>query len=268
MNINSIAKNLYTSYRNMTASQNGAAASPTVNQTATAKTDSLDISAAALAKMDNPDDNGTISATSGKDALPITRGKKAHSFIIHFRDSAMVSRAVTRGYITVNGVDIPLSDEVKKQLTEIDAQAHADREAAFFKRTIDHNLAVAEQQSEVWASAFKDLDEAIEIAAKLSAGRNVSDAEIKKLMEISPQLYAMAMAAKMMAESQERQTEQQDQPETKMTRPEPTTSNSAAAPQGVSESDTEWQSYETQMTVSMAGTPTVTDVAEVEVTVN
>lgn len=268
MNIKSVASNLYHSYSAMTARQKTTAASQTVNQTATEKTDSLNISTEALAKIANSDDNETMSATSGKDSLPITRGKKAHSFIIHFRDSAMISRAVTRGYITVNGVDIPLSDEVKKQLTEIDAQAHADREAAFLKRTIAHNLAVAEQQSEVWASAFKDLAEAIEIAAKLSSGRNVSDAELKKLMEISPQLYAMAMAARMMAENQEKQTEQKDQTGSEMTRPEPTTNNSAAATQGVSESDTEWKSYETQMTVSMEGTPTVTDVAAAEVTLN
>ena len=43
----------------------------------------------------------------------------------------MVSRAVSRGYITVNGMDIELSDEVKKQLTDVNRQAQADREKAY-----------------------------------------------------------------------------------------------------------------------------------------
>ena len=49
-----------------------------------------------------------ISAASGKDTLGITRGDKENTFVIHFSDSAMVSRAISRGYITVNGMDIEL----------------------------------------------------------------------------------------------------------------------------------------------------------------
>lgn len=74
-----------------------------------------------------------MSATSGKDTLGITRGDRENTFVIHFSDSAMVSRAVSRGYITVNGVDIKLSDEVKKQLTNVNKQAQTDREKAYNK---------------------------------------------------------------------------------------------------------------------------------------
>ena len=35
-----------------------------------------------------------ITATSGKDVLGITKGDKENSYIVHFSDSAMVSRAV------------------------------------------------------------------------------------------------------------------------------------------------------------------------------
>ena len=38
-----------------------------------------------------------ITATSGKDVLGITKGDKENSYIVHFSDSAMVSRAVARG---------------------------------------------------------------------------------------------------------------------------------------------------------------------------
>ena len=37
-----------------------------------------------------------ITATSGKDVLGITKGDKENSYIVHFSDSAMVSRAVAR----------------------------------------------------------------------------------------------------------------------------------------------------------------------------
>ena len=36
----------------------------------------------------------------------ITKGDKENSYIVHFSDSAMVSRAVARGYVTVNGADV------------------------------------------------------------------------------------------------------------------------------------------------------------------
>ena len=52
-----------------------------------------------------------ITATSGKDVLGITKGDKENSYIVHFSDSAMVSRAVARGYITVNGADLELTEQ-------------------------------------------------------------------------------------------------------------------------------------------------------------
>ena len=37
-----------------------------------------------------------MTATSGKDVLGITKGNKENSYIVHFSDSAMVSRAVAK----------------------------------------------------------------------------------------------------------------------------------------------------------------------------
>lgn len=255
MKINSVDKNLYNSYSQMTARQKSMEKSQPSNQVVSKKTDTLDISKEAYETAVSDE---TMSATSGKDSLGITKGEKANSFVIHFSDSAMVSRAISRGYLTVNGVDIPLSDDLKKQLTEIDKQAQADREAAFYQYTMAHDLAVTKQQSESWANAYKDLADAIEIAAKISAGGKVSSSDLKKLMETSPQLYAMAMATKIMAESQEKQTE------TEITGTEETSKSNAAA-QGVSWSDFERKSYETQMSVTMDGTPSVTGVEKGEV---
>lgn len=256
MKINAVVKNFYSSYNQMTERQKSMETSQPSSQAVSKKTDTLDISKEAYK---TPVSDETMRATSGKDALGITKGEKANSFIIHFSDSAMVSRAISRGYLTVNGVDIQLSDDLKKQLTEIDKQAQADREAAFYQSTIAHDLAVTKQQSEAWANAYEDLAEAIAIAAKISAGGKVSSSDLKKLMETSPQLYAMAMAVKTMAKSQEKQTE------TEITGNEET-SKSNAATQGVSWSDFERKSYETQMSVTIDdGTPSVTDVEKGEV---
>ncbi len=253
MKINSVLKNFYSSYSQMTDRQKSMDKSQPSSQAVSKKTDTLDISKEAYQA---PIHNETMSATSGKDTLGITRGRKANSYVIHFSDSAMVSRAISRGYLTVNGVDLPLSDDMKKQLTEIDRQAQADREAAFNQRSLAHNLAVSKQQSDAWASAYNDLEDAIEIAAKISSGGKVSSSDLKKLMETSPQLYAMAIATKMMDESQERQTKTTDNEET---------SNSNAATKGVSWSDFEWKFSETQMHVTIDDTPSITSIEKGEV---
>lgn len=69
-----------------------------------------------------------ITATSGKDVLGITKGDKENSYIVHFSDSAMVSRAVARGYVTVNGKEVELTEDTKQQLLKTDKEASAARE--------------------------------------------------------------------------------------------------------------------------------------------
>lgn len=51
--------------------------------------------------------------------------------IVYFSDSAMVNRAVSRGYITVNDKDIVLSDEIKEALKNADQEADQMRRKAF-----------------------------------------------------------------------------------------------------------------------------------------
>lgn len=64
-----------------------------------------------------------LSATSGQDKLGITQGENPNSYVIHFENIALAHRAVERGYITVNGQDIQLSDEVKKKILETSQKA-------------------------------------------------------------------------------------------------------------------------------------------------
>ena len=56
---------------------------------------------------------------------------KENSYIVHFSDSAMVSRAVARGYVTVNGKEVELTEDTKQQLLKTDKEASAAREKAY-----------------------------------------------------------------------------------------------------------------------------------------
>lgn len=91
-------------------------------------------------------------AASGKDTLEITAAA-AGSYTVYFADSAMVSRAVSRGVITVNGTDIVLSKNVKRRLFMADAEAQTKREEAYRQYISAHEAAVAQQQAAALAHA-------------------------------------------------------------------------------------------------------------------
>ena len=80
-----------------------------------------------------------ITATSGKDVLGITKGDKENSYIVHFSDSAMVSRAVARGYVTVNGKEVELTEDTKQQLLKTDKEASTAREKAYQDYVMQHS---------------------------------------------------------------------------------------------------------------------------------
>lgn len=146
-----------------------------------------------------------LTASSGKDTLGISKGNKENTFIIHFTDSAIVNRVVSRGYITINGVNIELSDDTKQKLLETDKQAETDRMRAYNQYIMQHELAVAQQQSESWKKVAEDTSKAFEIAAKLASGGKITSTEARELMKFNPQLYAMAMSTAMMSKQQNNQ---------------------------------------------------------------
>jgi len=218
------------------------------------KTDSVEISAEA-SRLQAIDEK--LSASSGKDYLGITKGSKENSYLIHFSDSAAVSRAVSRGYITVNGTKIELSDSVKKQLTKVDKKAQANRMQAYNRYIMQHELAVAQQQSETYANAAQDTHKALETASKMTRGKKVSNADEQALMEYNPQLYAMARIMAMLAKQKE-QIEGLLEAEEK-----PVEDKSV---EGVEWADFEWKSYENQLEVSFEGnSPSTGAVTEVEI---
>ena len=199
-----------------------------------------------------------IIATSGKDILGILKGEKDNTFIVSFADTAMVSRAVSRGYITVNGINIELSDDIKEKLIETDKQAESDRMAAFNEYIMKHELAVAQQQRETWKKATEESMEAFEIAAKISSGRYITSSEAQKLMKFDPQLYAMAMSVLAMSKKQEKQ---------EIIGSDYSTYTPQRNVEGVEWSQFEWKTYETRIMVSLQD-KAVGDVSEGEIILN
>lgn len=168
-----------------------------------------------------------MTATSGKDTLGITKGDKENSYVIHFSDSAMVSRAVSRGYITVNGVNIELSEEMKKQLKKTDEQAKATREKAYNEYVMQHEMAVAKQQSEAWKKALRELPEGLKILLEVNTESDRGSEQSRK----QKVQYTNALKAYDRANG------------------------------GVSWSQFEWKTYDTQMTVAFEDTVKVGDIS-------
>lgn len=195
-----------------------------------------------------------LSATSGKDMLGITSGSDKNTFVIHFSDSAMVSRAISRGYITVNGTRIDLSDETKQELAEVDKKAETDRMRAFNEYVMQHELAVAKQQSESWEKAFQEYSKVIEIMGKMAKGGKLTSEEAKLLMSCNPQMYAMAMSS---ASSTKQNNHQESMLQTEMKEKDKNIS-------GVEWSEFEWKTYETQMSVSIGKSVTIQGILEGE----
>ena len=168
-----------------------------------------------------------MTATSGKDTLGITKGDKDNSYVIHFSDSAMVSRAVSRGYITVNGKNIELSEETKQKLKKTDEQAKAAREKAYNEYVMQHEIAVAKQQSEAWKKALGELPEGLKMLLEVNTeGDRVSEQSGKQKL-----LYDNALKAYDSVNG------------------------------GVSWSQFEWKTYDTQMTVAFEDTVKVEDIS-------
>lgn len=204
-----------------------------------------------------------MTATSGKDVLGITKGGKENTFIIRFSDSAMISRAVSRGYITVNGRDVLLSDEIKAQLMKVDKQAQTDRERAFGEYVLQYNCLVYKQQSEALENEAKRMAQAMAIAARMASGGKVSAEDEEFLMKYNPEMYAVAKSASIMTEQQERQKE------SKISNDEAASGNaSGETGEGDTWSKCDWKSYETNMTVSMGKTPEIQEIAENEIILN
>ena len=99
---------------------------------------------------------GIHHAESGKDSLYISDGDKENELFIHFSDNAVVSRTISRGYITVDGTKIELLPEDKDKLADAGKKAEEKRVKAYMNYVAQHEAAVAKQQGEAIAQAIRD----------------------------------------------------------------------------------------------------------------
>lgn len=156
-----------------------------------------------------------ITATSGKDVLGITKGDKENSYIVHFSDSAMVSRAVARGYVTVNGKEVELTEDTKQQLLKTDKEASAAREKAYQDYVMQYEMAVAKQQSEAWRKAIDGVPDSLRMLLEINNTENVPEYSEKQKKQYNDAIKAYDHTGN-----------------------------------GVSWSQFEWKTYDTQMTVT------------------
>jgi len=256
VNINTIANKTYNLY-GMNASTKKSKGHKKADQSSKKGTDEIEISKEARELQEED----ALTATSGKESYEITKGEGKNAYIIHFSDSAALSRVLSRGYIIVNGVKIEFSDEMSKMLERADKQTQRVRESAFDQLVREQGIAFANKQEEEEEDTSVDMAEILKIASKIAQGIKVSAKDEKKLMEANMKLYIMAKNIAMLAKEKNKKDpdESDDEEESKRSKVSGgSTSQKSSAP-------TQVKSFETQVEVSLGDTPGVTSAETVEV---
>lgn len=124
-------------------------------------------------------------------------------------------------------MELKLSDETKQQLLKTDKQAQADREKAYNEYIMQHEIAVAKQQSEAWKKAFGSMPTGLMQLLEQSKGVNEEAAKRNKQYDNAIKAYGCTNG-------------------------------------GVSWSQFEWKTYDTQMTVSVEDTVNVEHISQGE----
>lgn len=184
-----------------------------------------------------------IFASSGKDILEVRPTNKENVYAVLFDNSVMVNRAISRGYIVVNGKTVQLSNDEKERLLRTEKAATSMRLKSFLDVGYAHDIEVTKQEMDTLNDFQKKLGRALETANKYAKGERVSPSELKELMETCPDLYKMAMVMRMM----EKDRDDRPKPETK-----DDTDNEEEI-ESVSWDDFEWKGYETEMEVDLSG---------------
>lgn len=140
----------------------------------------------------------------------IRRGD-TNRFSVSFANSAMVHRAVEQGYIEINGRQVELSDDVKKQLIATNKQIQDAKQAVSMHNMLLHEAANARQASDAMKEANDKMSRAMTTASRIMHGRKVSPADEKELMEFNKDLYAMAKSAAALAEHRRKRDDKEDE---------------------------------------------------------
>ncbi len=123
---------------------------------------------------------------------------------VQLTDYRDVLTAINKGKLTVDGVTLELSEEVRESIKAANEQRFKDAEKLNEYNAAVHNANVAKQQGDAMKDFAKNQAKAIEIARRISSGGQVPYQDEKLLMDFSPEMYQMAKQAGMLAKEHEK----------------------------------------------------------------
>ncbi len=171
---------------------------------------------------------------------------------IYLTNQKDISDAINKGTLTVDGVTLELSDEIREAIEKANEQKKKDNANVGLMNNLIHNANVAREQADAAKEVMDDQTRAFEIARRIAKGGIVPPQDEKLLMEFNPDLYQMAKQASVLAKEHEKYktlVEEEDK--------------------SVQESDPDEgkidTNYQVKVEVSLGETPTVEGVKEVAV---
>ena len=139
------------------------------------------------------------------------RRRSDGSLSLSFDSAAMVSRAVKQGYLEIDGRQLELTDNVKKQLLATSKQIQDTKKSIAMHNMLLRESANARQTSDAMKEANDKMSRAMTTAARLMHGKKVSPSDEKELMEFNKDLYAMAKSAAALAEHRRKRDDKEDE---------------------------------------------------------
>ena len=215
------------------------------------QTDKVELSSAGQKISPNSTKNTTAKGKEDTPNISFSMSQRSNGHIsLSFDNSAMVSRAVKQGYVEIDGRQVELSDDVKKQLIATNNKIQDAKEAATMHNMLLHEAANARQTSDAMKKANDKMSRVMTTAARIMHGKKVSPADEKELMEFNKDLYAMAKSAAALAEHHRKQDDKEDD---KISKENEGARAREAEPKDYSVEETPLPKNEVQMEVSFEG---------------
>ncbi len=114
-------------------------------------------------------------------------------------EHSQIRNAIDKGTITVEGVTLELSDQVRNAIKSAEEQRFKDNEKITMMNALIHNANVAKQQEDAMKEAVLTEVKAMEIARRIAKGGKVPIQDEKLLMEYNKDLYMMSKQAALLA---------------------------------------------------------------------
>ena len=115
-----------------------------------------------------------------------------------------IQKAINEGELTVDGVTLELSEEVRNAIREADEKRFKDCEMINEYNAAVQNANTAKQQGDVMKEIVDEQAKALEIARRIAKGGQVPLKDEQLLMDYSSELYQMAKQQAMLANEHEK----------------------------------------------------------------